>query len=66
MLIVHKDSEILLVLYTGQRDVACPVYRTARYCLSCLQDREMLLVLHKCIQDRDIFHNACPPFVLYI
>ena len=27
---------MLLVLYTGQRDIACPVYRTGRCCLSCI------------------------------
>ena len=39
-------SEILLVLYAGQGDTACPVYRTGL-------DREILLT--SCIQDREIF-----------
>ena len=41
-----QDKEILLVLYTRHVDIACPVYRTGRYCLACKQDSEILLVLY--------------------
>ena len=49
-----QDREILLDLYTGKRDSACPVYRTGRYIASHnIQDREILLVLYTLYRTRE-------------
>ena len=43
--VAPSQGDKLLVVYTVRGDNACPVYMTGRYCLFCIQDREILLVL---------------------